>query len=98
MSSVLQGAIRLAAPAQVQDPAARAAASALLEVWPAQDAEPWTAESLRVNAATLQGSATDVLWADGCHPLLLRVGRSLDSARMVGPAVEHWRDLAATAS
>ena len=95
MSSVLQGAIRLAAPAQVQDPAARAAASALLEAWPAEEAEPWTAESLRVNAATLQGSATDVLWADGCHPLLLRAGRSLDGARLVGPAVEHWRELAA---
>jgi tetratricopeptide (TPR) repeat protein len=95
MSSVLQGAIRLAAPAQVQDPAARAAASALLEAWPADEPAAWTAESLRVNAATLQGSATDVLWADGCHPLLLRTGRSLDGARMVGPAVEHWRDLAA---
>ena len=95
MSSVLQGAIRLAAPAQVQDPAARAAASALLEAWPAEEPQPWTAESLRVNAASLQGSATDVLWADGCHPLMLRAGRSLDSARMVGPAVEHWRELAA---
>jgi tetratricopeptide (TPR) repeat protein len=95
MSSVLQGAIRLAAPAQVQDPAARAAASALLEAWPADEPHPWTAESLRVNAATLHSAATDVLWADGCHPLLLRVGRSLDAARLVGPAVEHWRDLAA---
>ena len=95
MSSVLQGAIRLAAPAQVQDPAARAAASALLEAWPAEEQEPWTAEVLRANAATLQGSATDVLWADGCHPLLLRTGRSLDSARLIGPAVEHWRELAA---
>jgi len=95
MSSVLQGAIRLAAPAQVQDPAARTAASALLEAWPIEEPQPWTAESLRGNAASLQGSATDVLWADGCHPLLLRAGRSLDGARMVGPAVEHWRDLAA---
>ncbi len=95
MSSVLQGAIRLAAPAQVQDPAARAAAGALLEAWPADEPEPWTAESLRVNAATLHSSATDVLWTDGCHPLLLRVGRSLDSARLVGPAVEYWRELAA---
>ena len=95
MSSVLQGAIRLAAPAQVQDPAARAAASALLEAWPAGEPEPWTTEALRANAATLQGSATDVLWTDGCHPLLLRAGRSLDSARLIGPAVEHWRELAA---
>ncbi len=95
MSSVLQGAIRLAAPAQVQDPAARAAASALLEAWPPEEQQPWTAERLRANAASLQGSATDVLWADGCHPLMLRAGRSLDTARMTGPAVEHWRDLAA---
>ncbi|MGD0062356.1 MAG: tetratricopeptide repeat protein [Streptosporangiaceae bacterium] len=95
MSSVLQGAIRLAAPAQVQDPAARAAASALLEAWPPEEQQPWTAEGLRANAASLQESATDVLWADGCHPLMLRAGRSLDNARMLGPAVEHWRDLAA---
>jgi tetratricopeptide (TPR) repeat protein len=95
MSSVLQGAIRLAAPAQVQDPAARAAASALLEAWPSEEQQPWTAERLRANAASLQGAATDVLWADGCHPLMLRAGRNLDNARMVGPAVEHWRDLAA---
>ena len=95
MNSVLQAAIRLAAPAQVQDPAARAAATALLETWPAEEPRPWAADSLRVNAASLQNSAADVLWADGCHPLLLRVGRSLDAARLVGPAVEYWRDLAA---
>jgi tetratricopeptide (TPR) repeat protein len=95
MSPVLQAAIRLAAPGNVQDPAARAAASALLEAWPADEPQPWTADSLRVNAASLQGSAADVLWANGCHPLLLRAGRSLDDARLVGPAVEYWRDLAA---
>src|SRR5271157_5566087 len=95
MNSVLQAAIRLAAPANVQDPAARAAASALLEVWPADEPEPWTAASLRLNAASLHNSAPDVLWADGCHQVLLRVGRSLDDARLVGPAVEYWRDLSA---
>ena len=36
-----------------------------------------------------------MLWADGCHPVLLRAGRSLDDARLVGPAVEYWRDLSA---
>ena len=95
MSSAVQAAIRLAAPAEVQEPAAHAAASALLEVWPADDPEPWAADRLRANAASLQSSAADELWADGCHPLLLRVGRSLDEARLVGPAVEYWRDLAA---
>jgi tetratricopeptide (TPR) repeat protein len=95
MGSVLQAAIRLAAPATVKDPAARTAAGALLEAWPAHEPHPWTADSLRVNAASLQNSAPDVLWADGCHPVLLRAGRSLDDARLAGPAVEYWRDLAA---
>jgi tetratricopeptide (TPR) repeat protein len=95
MNSAVQMAIRLAAPAQVQEPAARTAASALLELWPAEEPQPWAAASLRANAASLQDSATDVLWADGCHPLLLRAGRSLDEARMVSSAVEYWQDLAA---
>jgi tetratricopeptide (TPR) repeat protein len=95
MNSVLQAAIRLAAPDNVQSPAARAAASALLEAWPADEPQPWMAESLRVNAASLQNSAPDMLWADGCNPVLLRAGRSLDDARLAGPAVEYWRDLAA---
>jgi tetratricopeptide (TPR) repeat protein len=95
MSSVLQAAIKLAAPANVQEPAARTAASALLEAWPADEPQPWAADRLRVNAASLQASSPDVLWADGCHPVLLRAGRSLDDARLVGPAVEYWRDLSA---
>jgi tetratricopeptide (TPR) repeat protein len=95
MSSVLQAAIKLAAPANVQEPAARTAGSALLEAWPADEPQPWAADRLRVNAASLQASSPDVLWADGCHPVLLRAGRSLDDARLVGPAVEYWRDLSA---
>ena len=95
MSSALQEAIKLAAPAEVQEPAARAAASALLEVWPAVEPQPWAAAGLRANAASLQESAADALWAEGCHPLLLRVGRSMDEARLAGPAVDFWSDLAA---
>jgi tetratricopeptide (TPR) repeat protein len=95
MSSVLQAAIKLAAPANVQEPAARTAATALLEAWPADEPQPWSADRMRVNAASLQASSPDVLWADGCHPVLLRAGRSLDDARLVGPAVEYWRDLSA---
>jgi tetratricopeptide (TPR) repeat protein len=94
MSSAVQAAIRLAAPAKVQEPSVHAAASALLEAWPAHEPEPWAADSLRANAASLQSSAAEVLWTDGCHPLLLRVGQSLDQARLVGPAVEYWQRLA----
>ena len=94
MNSALQAAIGLAAPALVQDTAARAAASALLEAWPADEPQPWTADGLRVNVTSLQDAAADTLWAEGCHPLLLRAGESLDEAGLAGPAVEYWRDLA----
>ena len=94
MSPVVQAAVRLAAPAAFRDRAARAAANALLEAWPVDEPQPWTAAVLRANAASLQGAATDMLWAEGCHPLLLRAGRSLDTARLAGPAVEYWRELA----
>jgi tetratricopeptide (TPR) repeat protein len=95
MSSALQEAIKLAAPAEIQEPAARTAANALLEVWPADEPTPWAAASLRANAVRLQDSAPDALWADGCHPLLRRTGRSLDEAGLAGPAVDFWTDLAA---
>jgi len=93
MNPVVQAAVRLAAPAQLRDRACRAAANALLEAWPADEQQPWTAAALRANAASLRVVATDILWADGCHPLLLRAGRSLDRARLAGPAVEYWREL-----
>jgi tetratricopeptide (TPR) repeat protein len=94
MSPVVQAAIRLAAPAAFHDRAARAAASALLEAWPVDEPHPWTAGILRASAGSLQAAAPDILWAEGCHPLLLRAGRSLDRARLAGSAVEYWRELA----
>ncbi len=93
MNPVVQAAIRLAAPATLRDRAARAAANALLEAWPLDERQPWTAAVLRANAASLANAAKDVLWADGCHPLLLCAGRSLDRGRLAGPAVEYWREL-----
>ena len=94
MNPVVQAAIRVAAPAALHDRAARAAANALLEAWPVDEPHTWTAGVLRTDAGSLQNAATDVLWADGCHPLLLHAGRSLDTARLAGPAVEYWRELA----
>ena len=94
MSSVVQAAIRVAAPGQLRDRGAQAAAHALLEAWPIDEPQPWTAARLRANATSLHSAAADVLWADGCHPLLLRAGQSLDVARLAGAAVEYWRELA----
>ena len=95
MKPVIQAAVRAAIPEKLFDRAARAAADALLEVWPEDEQWAWLAADLRSCAASLQQTAGDLLWAAGCHPLLLRAGRSQDSARLVGSAVMHWRKLAA---
>jgi tetratricopeptide (TPR) repeat protein len=95
MSLAVQAAVLAAAPPSWRDRAARAAADALLEVWPAGEPQPWAAAALRANAAALWQSSGEVLMEGGCHPLLIRAGCSLDDARLTGPAVEHWRRLAA---
>ena len=93
INPAVQAAIRLAAPAPILEIAARTAANALLESWPADEPLPWTADRMRANAASLHSAASDTLWSGGCHPLLLQAGRSLDGARLAGPALEHWREL-----
>jgi tetratricopeptide (TPR) repeat protein len=93
ITSVLQAAIRAATPEGMLTRAVRAAADALLEVWPGDEPQPWLAGDLRSSAASLQRTAGDLLWAGGCHPLLLRAGQSLDSARLTGPAVAYWNGL-----
>ena len=95
VNSVVQAALRAAIPPGMLDRAARVAADALVEAWPEDEQPAWLAESLRACVISLQRAARDLLWAGGCHPVLLRAGRSLDSARLTGPAVAHWRDLAA---
>jgi tetratricopeptide (TPR) repeat protein len=97
MTPTVQAAIRAATTKGVFERAARAAADALLEVWPAEEKQPWLAAGLRSCAVVLQDAAGDALWAgDSCHPLLVRAGRSTDDARLTGPAVAYWRELAAT--
>jgi tetratricopeptide (TPR) repeat protein len=97
MTPTVQEAIRAATTKAVFERAARAAADALLEVWPAEEKQPWLAADLRSCAVGLQEAASDALWAGGsCHPLLVRAGRSMDGARLTGPAVAYWRELAAT--
>ena len=96
ISPVIQAVIRAALPEDLCDRAARAAADALLEVWPRDEPHSRLAADLRACAVSLRLTAGDVLWADGrCHPLLILAGRSMDSARLIGPAVAYWRELAA---
>ena len=96
ISPVIQAVIRAAVPDDLFDRAARAAADALLEVWPRDEPRSRLAADLRACAVSLRQTAGDVLWAEGrCHPLLVLVGQSMDSARLTGPAVAYWRELAA---
>ena len=95
MSPVVQAAIRAATPDETLGRAARAAADALLEAWPPDEPSAWLAAVLRSCTASLHRAAGGLLWVDGCHPVMLRAGRSLDSARLTGPAVAYWWALAA---
>jgi tetratricopeptide (TPR) repeat protein len=96
ISPVLQAALRAAMPEGVLDQAARSVADALLQTWPERELPGWPAAGLRSCVATLRRITGDLLWDGGCHPLLVRAGDSLDRARLTGPAVDHWRDLATT--
>jgi tetratricopeptide (TPR) repeat protein len=96
MSWLVQAAVRAAMPDGMLKGAAMAAADALLEAWPADDQPEWLGRSLRSCAETLRHAAGDLLWQGGCHAVLLRAGQSLDAARLTGPAVSYWQELAAT--
>lgn len=96
ISPVIQAVIRAAVPADLHDRAARAAADALLEVWPRDEPRSRLAADLRACAVSLRQAAGDALWAEGrCHPLLILTGQSMDNAQLTGPAVAYWRELAA---
>ena len=94
ISVVVQATVRAALPSGVLHQAARAAADALLEIWPAEEPAPSVAATLRACAASLQRAAGELLWEGGCHPLLQRAGRSLDAAYLTGPALAYWQELA----
>jgi tetratricopeptide (TPR) repeat protein len=96
ISPVIQAVIRAAVPDAVYEQAAVTAADALLEVWPVQDPRSRLAADLRACAASLKQNGGDLLWEDDrCHPLLVLAGQSLDSAGLIGPAVDYWRELTA---
>jgi tetratricopeptide (TPR) repeat protein len=95
MNAVVQAAVRAAMPAGRLDRAAIAAAGALLRVWPDGEQPLWLAQALRSCVVSLQRASGDLLLTGGCHPLLLRAGQSLSRARLSGPAVSYWNELAA---
>lgn len=95
LSAAVQAAARAAGPTGLLEQAGRAAADALLQSWPPDERPIWLASALRSCAVSLRRATGDLLWDGGCHPLLLRTGRSLDRAHLTGPAVAYWSGLAA---
>jgi tetratricopeptide (TPR) repeat protein len=98
MSWPVQAAVRAAMPDGMLAGTALAAADAVLAAWPATDTDDGLSRGLRSCVDSLRGAAGRALWEGGCHLVLLRAGRSLDTARLTGPAVSYWTELAAAAS
>ncbi|HEX9064716.1 MAG TPA: tetratricopeptide repeat protein [Streptosporangiaceae bacterium] len=91
----VQAAVRSAAPRELLERAALAAASALLDVWPAADAGNPLAECLRSCAASVTRIAGDSLWTGDTYRLLFRAGQSLEDAGLTVLAAAHWNHVAA---
>ncbi|MDQ2815354.1 MAG: tetratricopeptide repeat protein, partial [Actinomycetota bacterium] len=96
ISPPLQAAARAAATPELLSLAVRAAADAVLEAWPKDQPRSGQAAQMRACAASLLRHAGDALWAGGsCHRVLLTAGQSMAAARLAGPAVAWWREIAA---
>jgi hypothetical protein len=96
VSTPLQAAARATASPELLGLAVRAAADALLEAWPKDLPRSGQAAQMRACATSLLRYAGDDLWAGGsCHRALLTAGQSTAAARLAGPAVTWWQDVAA---
>jgi hypothetical protein len=92
-------AVRTNLPPGVRDDAARAAADAVLDTWPDDDAYPQYAvhvQVLRANAVFLARLDGDPLWRPEPHELLWRTGISLERAGLHAAAIAYWQHLVDT--
>ena len=97
MPAALQSSVRRAMAAAELRQAVEAAADAICECWPEGDAADLEG-ALRRCAISLRRGDELALWNPGCHPLLIRVGHSLDGAHLAEIAFGYWRDLAGRAA
>ena len=98
MHGLVQATIQQVMPPSILEQTTAAAASALLQAWPEHDLDPLSAQALRDCAASLHRAAAELLWVPEAHPVLLRAGQSLDSARLTGPAIAYWQAMIAASS
>lgn len=76
----------------------RAAAGALMQVWPEIERDAELGRVLRDCAASLRERHGGFLWDPIGHPMLFRAGRSLGECGLVDAAVDYWTEMVARAS
>ncbi|HEX6342714.1 tetratricopeptide repeat protein [Umezawaea sp.] len=76
---------------------ARAAADALVHLWPEVERDALSAQVLRANADALAEAGGEHLWHGGGHEVLFRAARSLGQSGLVADARTRFRQLHALA-
>ncbi|WP_083401990.1 NB-ARC domain-containing protein, partial [Pseudofrankia sp. EUN1h] len=94
---LLQRAVRETLPPDGQHAAGRAAADALMAVWPEVERDTTLAQTLRTNTDTLHTTAPDPLWQPDTHRVLFRAASSLGNAGLATAAIDRYHHLADTA-
>lgn len=103
MHQIVQRATRDTLSDERYGETARAAADALVEVWPEIERDTALAQALRGCAATLISvteewpTHTACLYGPDAHPLFFRTGMSLGESGQVATAAAHFASLVATA-
>lgn len=95
--ALVQRATREGTPEARMRQVARAAADALLEIWPETERASDFIAALRSNVVALNAVAGDHLWGHEAHQVLFRAGTSLGEAGMSAEAAAHFGSVAATA-
>ncbi|WP_306318663.1 MULTISPECIES: tetratricopeptide repeat protein [unclassified Streptomyces] len=87
-------AVRESVPEQEAGAVVRAAADALLEIWPEDDTDdPALASVLRTNTEALTEHGGDHLWLPDGHELMFTAGASWLNRGMFGTATAYWEGL-----
>jgi tetratricopeptide (TPR) repeat protein len=95
MPAALQCSVRQAMGLREVRKAVRAAADATRQSWPESGSSAEMEQALRRCATSIRRCDDQALWNPDPHPLLARVGQSLEDAGMTATALAYWRDIAA---
>jgi hypothetical protein len=91
--ALVQRAILDQLPADTLAATVRAAADAVLEVWPEIERDTSLGQALRDCAMILTERHGAQLWAPDGHPVLFRAGWSLGQCGLVSAAVHYWTQM-----